>query len=171
MALSDEQIITGIIDREGRLYTWDKAHGDPPTKFGITQDTLAQWRGRPVAPQDVADMQEQEAREIYRARYITPLDDIGYEPLRVLLIDSAVQHGLDDAVKFLQLSLQSDDPMIKVDGVLGPMTRAVLQRADAESIFFEVFARRVKHYAQLMRIPQKRAYAAGWLARMGEFIS
>ena len=39
--------------------------------MGITQGTLAAWRGRPVSIEEVRALTEEEAREIYRANYWT----------------------------------------------------------------------------------------------------
>lgn len=132
-----DAIIDDIIAAEGRSYTNDPADAGGPTKFGITQKTLSEWRGKPVTPRDVELLEEPEARAIYRSRYVNQphfgllLDvsaSIGTE-----VVDTGVNMGQTVAAIFLQRALNALNkraslyPDLLVDGKVGPATAGALR--------------------------------------------
>jgi len=132
-----DDIITGILRVEGAAYTDRAADAGGPTKYGITQRTLAAWRGHAVTPADVAALLEGEARRIYFDRYVQK-PGFGHvlsisEQLGEELIDSGVNCGPGRAIEWLQRFLNvanrrgRDYPDIKVDGDLGPATMGALK--------------------------------------------
>ena len=70
MNLSEDAIIDGILDAEGRVYTNRAADRGGPTKFGITIKTLSNWRGRVADAREVELLSEAEPRSIYRKQNI-----------------------------------------------------------------------------------------------------
>ena len=63
-------MIDSILKREGGLVDHPSDRGGP-TNFGITQRSLAKWRGDSVTKGDVRRMTQDEARAIYRSTYFT----------------------------------------------------------------------------------------------------
>ena len=102
-----DQIIDGIIEREGRKYTNLASDRGGPTKFGITLADLSSWRKRKCTADDVKALQEPEARAIYETRYISEpgFAQIIDLPLRVQLIDFGVNSGPERAVRWLQRAI------------------------------------------------------------------
>ena len=121
--MTEYEIIDGILLREGGFTNNPKDKGGP-TKFGITAETLGNWRGwtRPANAQEVEDLEPQEAADIYRERYIlqpgfTPAN-IPFEPLRVQMIDFGVNSDPARAIRWLQRVLRTP----AITGVLDTVT-------------------------------------------------
>lgn len=165
--MSAQDIIDEIVRREGGYVDNPNDRGGP-TNYGITQDTLSSWRGHPVTAEDVQALSEDEARNIYSARYYTgPNYDHLAEPLRSFMVDSAVQHGPGRASRWLQLALG-----VTTDGVIGPQTLAAYDRADDPGrILLRVVKRRLKFYGDIIAGNEtQRVFAAGWFRRVADAI-
>lgn len=141
-----EQVVDGIIEREGREYTNRAADRGGPTKFGITWKTLGAWRrlGRPATPEEVQALEEPEAREIYRFKYIDEpnFDDLQDERLRVIVVDAGVLHGPVSAIKMLQRAVG-----VTADGVIGPRT---IEAASAPTTCGNMVRQRVERCLDLV---------------------
>jgi lysozyme family protein len=129
--MTEETIITGVLEREGGDQFTDRATDNGgPTKYGVTAATLGAYRalGRPATRAEVQALTEEEAREIYRKRFIIAPGfvsaNVAFEPLRVQLIDFGVNSGPARAVRWLQRVLQ-----VPVSGVLDGQTIRALQAA------------------------------------------
>jgi len=191
---TDGQIIDEIIRREGSAFTDHPADRGGPTKYGITLATLRafhkkrQWKGIPT----VADLQrltETRARAIYLEEYVDGpgYDQIENDALRALVVDSAVQHGQDNATVFVQKALTMRGWKIDVDGNFGPKTLQALKSdvsiASVRPVYAHILAMRCVFYGQLITRDPVRAEAAkagyrlqaenahGWANRLGEFIA
>jgi lysozyme family protein len=165
--MTPNQIIDGILVREGG-YVDHPADKGGPTKFGITQATLAEWRGKPCSADDVRALTENEAREIYREQYIVRPGFLGIEneAVRALAVDSAVNHGVKPAVKLLQTAAR-----VFPDGIFGPNTRDAVNRMTPSVLYRRLCAARVRLYGQIItKNPSQAVFAAGWSARVAEFI-
>lgn len=178
--MTDEDVVDQILEAEGRIYTNRAADRGGPTKFGITLDTLSNWRNRRVTADEVEALEESEAREIYRAWYVDRWDWVPDDRLRVLLIDWGVTTSLHRVVSELQAVVKAD-----VDGVLGPqtqqLTKAALMR-DADDLYTAVLVARMRFYVNLaLNDPALRPILTvnrklqilnmrGWLNRCFEFL-
>ncbi len=176
-----DQILDGVIEREAGFVD-NPADRGGPTKFGITQDTLSQWLGRPAGIEEVVQLSATAAREIYRRRYVEgPRFDELQDPILMLItVDAGVHSGPPNGTRFLQRAL--DFPESEVDGVCGTRTitaanavafdmqRRIQLRADA-------LAARVRFLGRLITndltdkdrdgIPDNVEMAAGWFNRLG----
>lgn len=165
MTLND--IIDGILEREGGFVDHLADLGGA-TKYGITRATLTDWRGRPVSVDDVRNLTEDEARQIYREQYIVRPGflSIQNEAVRALVVDCAVNHGVLRAVKMLQHSAH-----VFTDGILGPNTIAAVNRMTPAALYRRLCAARVKLYGEIItKNPSQAAFAAGWANRIAAFI-
>lgn len=175
-------LISDVLLREGGdRYTNDPSDSGGPTKYGITQATLAKWRGKIVTPADVADLTEAEARQIYLARYWSGpgFDKIAPISLTVAeeLLDTGVNMGPARAVEFLQRALTAFNnrgayyPDLMVDGQLGPATLAALKAyfakrgTDGERVLlFTLNALQVGRYVEIAEKHEKNEeFLYGWL--------
>lgn len=130
-------IIDEVLLREGGAkYTNLPGDSGGPTKYGITLETLSKWRKKPCTAQDVENLTELEARQIYTARYwyepgfdrVVPVSaEVAEE-----LMDTGVNMGPARAIEFLQRLLNAFNnrgkfyPDLVVDGQLGPNTVVAL---------------------------------------------
>lgn len=163
-----DRIIQEIIKREGGYVDHPDDRGGP-TKYGITRDALSDWRGYPVTAADVRKLEREEAMRIYRVRYVTgpKISTLGLnEGLLSLVVDSAVHSGPLTAIKWLQQSVGVHD-----DGLIGPVTQAAVAKSAHDEIYRQVLRRRMEHIASILqRRPSQRAFAAGWIRRLAEFV-
>lgn len=172
---SAERIIADTISRwEGGYVNHPADHGGP-TNFGITQRTLAAFRGRPVTAEDVRTLPRAEAVTIYRQRYwsTTGVDRLP-EPLQPVVFDSAVNLGPGAAVRLLQQALGDLGAPVTVDGVLGAGTAATAARVAADrgahAVINALCDRRRHRYDTLVAAdPSQAGFAAGWRRRCDSF--
>lgn len=145
--MTDEQILSGILRREGGYVDHPNDRGRC-TNMGITRQTLQEWRGRAVTCDDVRQLTDDEAREIYRARYIRPFD--GIEPdLKPQVVDIAVNSGVSRARALLALAQQQTERPVAVQLVI----------------------ERLKHYARIVKVDSGQAvFLPGWINRAVEFL-
>lgn len=143
------KIIDDLIRREGGFVDNPDDRGGP-TNFGITQNTLSDWRGYKVTRDEVKNLTEAEARQIYNSRYVDVFSKYKYHPrLFELLVDSGVQHGVARVAGWLK----------------------EINLVNPEAIYREVFIRRLKLYGRLIARGRNQAqFAEGWMNRMCEFV-
>ena len=176
--MTDEEIITEILRREGSEYTNRANDRGGPTKFGITQRS---WTGyfsthTGQLPIQVKDLTEAQARQFYRDEYIGPLAWIVDDEIKGLAVDCAVNHGLGRAVMWLQEIVGTP-----IDGKIGPRTRAAINGTVPDvdytpayrKIYRDLLRKRFKFYAEIVTdqrndpdLPNLR----GWINRACEFI-
>lgn len=160
--LSNDAIIDRILRAEGG-YVDHPADRGGPTNFGVTLSTLRAWRVAPVGAEDVRRLTREEARAIYRRRYLEEpgfgvVEDGG---LRLILVDCGVLYGPRRAVLWLQAALG-----VTEDGLLGPATLSALRRGDPREIGRAVLNRRRERIAaRCASDPSQRVFRRGWTAR------
>jgi lysozyme family protein len=155
-----DEILDGLVDREGQEYTDDPDDIGGPTKFGITQKTLSRWRGYHATKKDVQELQEREARAILRYMYVDKFNAITWLPLRVFLVDWHVNGG--GPISRLQRILK-----VKQDGIIGKETIGALAEADQEDLHRELWRERLRYFGEITRDrPRNAKYILGWINRM-----
>jgi lysozyme family protein len=116
--------------------------------------------------------------EFYREHYWRPLSGarIASQTLADQIFDCAVHVGVKSCVKMLQealnlLAISSGSPL-NVDGVLGPLTLAAIEKTvtrerDAQDLSRLLQLLRGAHYLSIVRTnPTQRRYLRGWLRRL-----
>lgn len=164
-----DRLLSDLLEREGG-FVHDTADRGGPTKFGITQATLAAWRNAPITRADVELLTMEEARAIYRASYI---DGPGFaaaipdERLLALVVDYGVLSGPQTATKALQRALGTHD-----DGILGSQTLRLLQAlAGSPEVYKRLLADRISHHVEIVLTnPSQRRFLRGWIARCTSFL-
>lgn len=152
-----DAIIARVIQREGGVD--DIGDGKGVTRWGQTLGWLATFNlPVPESPEDAA--------ENYAAwLHITGLDVVvGDEPdnLADFLIDFAVHSDHKPAIRALQRALD-----LTADGVVGPKTRAAVERVNREWLAFAVIAGEMRYQGGIITDnPDKHArWARGWANR------
>lgn len=166
--MSADTLLDAIIRREGGFVDHPADRGGP-THWGITQATLAAYRGRPVTVDEVRALAEDEAKLIYRVQYVYPFAAVADERLKELVVDAAVNHGVTRAVRWLQAAVGVRD-----DGELGPISEAALRAlgpSESDAVYRAFLRSRIRFYGRLISDdPTQAVFAAGWLNRVADFV-
>lgn len=147
--MTDDQILTGILRREGGYVHHPDDRGGC-TNWGITLQTLKDWRRADATCDDVKALTADEAKAIYRARYLKPFDGLDAS-VKGQVVDMAVNHGVFRA-------------------------RALLAEAEAHkggrSLSTQLVIERLKFYAGIVRKnPRQAVFLPGWVNRAVEFLT
>jgi lysozyme family protein len=162
-----DSIINDLLLKEGGFVDHPADKGGP-TNHGVTMATLALWRGKDITVEDVKLLTQDEARAIYRQKYIIepgffPLPD----PLRGLMVDCGVNHGPSRAIRWLQKAIG-----VAEDGKIGPHSEKAIANSDPGKLYRLVLADRCRFYGRLITDEPKQAvFAAGWMNRAATFIA
>ena len=151
---SFEKAIERVLKHEGGYANNPKDPGGE-TNWGITRNTAtaAGYTGK------MRDMTREQAKAIYRARYWAAIkgDDLPFA-IAYQLLDAAVNHGVGQAVKFLQRSVGT-----QADGVIGPATIAAVKAKSTAQVVSEFLAHRTEFFCNL---PTFDTFGRGWIRRV-----
>jgi hypothetical protein len=135
------------------------------TNFGITLNTLRDWREDPnLTADDVRNLTKREAIEIYRARYWLPMRCNDLPPgVDLSVFDFGVNAGPSRSVKTLQRVLG-----VKDDGSVGPITLAAIGAVAPHQIVESFAEARLAFYQSLSTFD---TFGRGWTRRTQEVAS
>ncbi|MES2183013.1 MAG: glycosyl hydrolase 108 family protein [Pseudomonadota bacterium] len=145
-----EDCIGRILGNEGG-YVHDARDPGGETNFGISK------RSYPAL--DIAALTRAQAVEIYRRDFWARVQ--GERLPRAFAfqaLDAAVNHGIGNAVRWMQRAAGVAD-----DGVIGPMTLGAVGRADPVDLVLGFNAERLEFYAKLATFD---AFGRGWTRRV-----
>ncbi len=149
-----DKAIERVLGHEGGYVNHPKDPGGE-TNFGITRNTAtaAGYKG------SMRDMTREQAKAIYRARYWTPIkgDDLPFA-IAYQLLDAAVNHGTNQAVKFLQRSVST-----QADGLIGAATIAAVKAKPVGQVVNNFLAHRTEFFCSL---PTFDTFGRGWIRRV-----
>jgi lysozyme family protein len=135
---------------------------------GVTLQTLHDWRRAPVGVDDVRNLTQDEAREIYKSLYWTKggFDQVRDPDLQEFLFDTSVNSGLGEAAKCLQAALH-----VSADGVTGPQTLTALAvDANPKALYHAAVAARALFLLRIVgHNPSQSVFAEGWANRVQAF--
>lgn len=164
-----DDVISGVIDREGREFSDHAADRGGATRYGITAATLGAYRklGRAATPDEVEALEELEARDIYAKRYVL---DPGFAALpdwiRAQVVDDGVLSGPTTAAKTLQRVLG-----VAGDGVIGPATIAAITAANRKAVIIDLVIARATRLARIVKQDHDQAvFIEGWIVRALKFL-
>ncbi|MBU2531668.1 MAG: TIGR02594 family protein, partial [Alphaproteobacteria bacterium] len=169
-ALTFHQALAHVLEMEGG-FTDDPNDPGGPTNKGVILSVFSRHTGRPLNAftreervRELRDISDEVVEDIYRARYWRP-SRAEEMPAAIAFMhfDASVNHGLTGASRLLQRALSHNDPGLDVDGEIGPLTMAALQRADE--------GRLLAHYAEARRSQYRSLrhfwkFGRGWLRRV-----
>jgi lysozyme family protein len=159
--------LTLVLGAEGG-FSNDARDKGGATNFGITIDTLTEWRrsrtpGAAVTIEDVRALKLEEAKEIYRSRYwnVTRCEDMP-AGVDLLMFDMGVNAGPGRAARILQEILG-----VEQDGSVGPVTLNGLNTCPVDKVIRDFSARRLDFYRSL---DDFKVFGAGWTNRTNSML-
>jgi len=160
-----------LVNEGGFVNDPDDAGG--ATRWGITINSLAAWRGHPVEAIDVRNLSVDEAKEIYYGRYWAPLrcHRMKQLPVAMAIFDVAVLFGLGTAAIYAQKAVRDCAMDIEVDGDIGPESLNALNVV-TPSVFLSTLSTlllgRIDGIIQASPIDER--FRAGWTARVNKLL-
>lgn len=153
-----ERVMKEIFKHEGG-YVDHPADPGGATNMGITFAVLQSWRGKPITKQDVKDLTEEEAMEIYKMNYWRPTK-CGQLPagIDLVMMDGAVNSGINRSPKWIQLALG-----VTPDGKVGAMTIGAARDQNRIKVIDDALDRRL---AFLQRLKHWPTFGRGWKRRI-----
>ena len=143
-----------VIGHEGGYVNHPRDPGGE-TNWGVTKRT-AQAYGYNG---DMRSMTRDQAKAIYKRGF---WDKVGGDTLpdavAFQLFDAAVNHGIGNAVRFMQRALGVAD-----DGIVGNITLTALRNADANDFLMRFNAARLDFYTRLSTFD---TFGKGWVRRI-----
>lgn len=145
-----DQAFERLIGHEGG-YVADSRDPGGETKFGISK--------RAYPHLDIKALTLHDAKDIYRRDFWQRVrgDELPRE-FAFQALDAAVNHGIGNAVRWMQRAAGVAD-----DGVIGPVTLAAVQRAQPADLVLRFNAERLRFYAKLTTFD---AFGRGWVNRV-----
>ena len=150
-----------------------------PTNLGITIETLKNWRGTDVTTEDVKNLTQAEADEIFRTNYYMECR-CAEMPIQVAMVvyNCAVMSGPQRAIRILQEAFNrmgmtirdGADPdsapgPLKVDGIIGPNTLAAANQTDSaalSSAYLDIYTEYLRGLSNFS------TFGRGWTNRIGK---
>lgn len=108
---------------------------------------------------DIKALTRDEAKAIYRRDYWNRMQAEAYDPaVAFQVFDAAVNHGIENAVRFLQRAAGVAD-----DGIVGPVTVARVKSMDRRDLLDLFEAERLEFYTKLTTWTE---FGRGWARRV-----
>jgi len=150
---------------------WDDPRGGP-TKYGITEPTLAEAKRRGIVPADrtTKDLTPGEAAAIYKVLFwdVVKGDFFSSQAVAEELFDTAINCGPGTAVKCAQRALQFLGEMLTADGALGAITYKHIEKwcqKNPEALFRAMNGEQYIYYKSIKGI----TFPAGWMKRIQDY--
>lgn len=157
MANFDIAIIKTLVNEGGAKFTNNPDDKGGPTKFGICKASHPNL--------DIANLTEQQARDIYKREYWDAVcgDRINDQVVAESIYDFAVNAGVRTSSKLAQVAIG----LVKdADGVIGVRTLAVLNSVDQEIFLVKYALTKIAFYANLAnKDASQRKFFLGWVNR------
>jgi len=121
------------------------------TNHGISAKTFERVYGYPPSKQDMLNITETEALNIFKRLYWNKIkgDYINSQAVAETFADHAINSGVGTAVKLMQYALQALGYNVTADGIMGNQTLNAINSADAGKLFREYNDRRRIYYSGL----------------------
>ena len=145
-----DYFIERVLVHEGG-YVNDPRDPGQETRWGISKRAYPQV--------DIRNLTRAQAVDIYRRDFWQRVrgDELPRE-FAFQALDAAVNHGIGNAVRWMQRAAGVAD-----DGVIGPVTLAAVQRAQPADLVLRFNAERLRFYAKLTTFS---AFGRGWVNRV-----
>ena len=145
-----DAMVERVLDNEGG-YSNSPLDPGGETRWGISK--------RAYPNVDIRNLTREGAIGIYRRDYWDRVGGDQLDPaVAFQVFDAAVNHGIGNAVRWLQRAAGVAD-----DGIVGPVTHAAIRRMQPAALLLRFNAVRLRFYAQLSTFS---AFGRGWANRI-----
>lgn len=142
------------------------------TNYGITQQSYSQYAGQGTTIEQLKNISLEDVSAFYYRFFWTPIsgEQIISSAISTAIFDMSVNFGIHRASEFAQTVLAqlepSNDPVIQVDGYIGPATLKLLNQAHEKDFINNFYLLVERHYRQICGndLTQTK-FLAGWLKR------
>lgn len=130
------------------------------TKYGITPNAYYKFFKKTPTKEIMENLSLREAKEFYYSNYWkdSKTEELPLE-LRLIHFDTAVNHGVNKAIKILQSTIG-----VKPDGIFGPKTKAAII-AGYYDVYKYASYRIIDYIYIILRNPSKLKYVKGWIRK------
>lgn len=165
-----DRMISDILKKEGGFVNLKEDSGGP-TNRGITIATLSDWRETECTVDDLKNLTEEEAREIFKKNYFFgPSIDSIQPSMQPHVFDCVVNMGARGGIRLLQQAINALGGSIKTDGILGPVTREHCAQCDFKQLNNMLVDMRIRFYEELAaKRPKDKKFLTGWKKRANSF--
>lgn len=144
--------IERVLGHEGQ-YVNDPDDPGGETKWGISK--------RSYPHLNIKDLTREEAIELYRVDFWEPTHtDVLPDAMDYQMLDSAVNSGIHNSIRFLQRALKVAD-----DGHFGPHSKSALRKADLNDTLFRFIGYRLDF---MTRLKNWQHHGKGWARRIAQ---
>lgn len=147
------------------------------TNYGITHfDVDRAYRKGVISHNNTANLTVDEAKSIYRDFYwdVSKLDLIQNKHIAAEMFDTSVNMGPTQMGKIVQRALEYLGENLAVDGVVGPITRSLINKwcnYDPKSLFIVMNCEQYAIYKIIIENnPSQLKFARGWLKRIQQWV-
>lgn len=167
-----EQAYNQLKEREGGYTTGKNQKKDEPTNMGIKQSILDEYSAKyPYKdfPQDVKDLKEYQAREIYKSEYWdnTKIPQIKNDRIRNAVFDMNVLGG---AGKVVQRALNTfSKANLMVDGVIGTKTIESINSISDTQVNDFISVLKLERINYLKTTTNWETAKNGWIRRINKY--
>ena len=175
MNTENQAIIARILTYEGVEFVNHSSDRGGPTKYGVTQRTLAAYRKHPVDAHDVAVLTKSDAAEICEAMFVNlpnfgTIDDMR---LRGFVVDWGWASGPQIATRGVQRAVNNffGRAVLAIDGVFGGHSQQTVNSFASGTLFPLVYGQRLRQTFRFVTDnPEQAVFAAGWANRLADYI-
>lgn len=150
------------------------------TNMGISAKALEEYLGREPALHEMANLSRSTATKIYREQYWNrhKLYEFESQELAELVADGIINHGPGTSTKpggvtLLQNTLNVFGEELKVDGKIGPLTIAAVNRQtelNGAALYNIYREERMEHYRNIaLNDPTQQIFLGGWMDRLERY--
>lgn len=134
------------------------------TNFGITVPMLISYRKKQCSDQDIINLTQTEAKQIYQTFFWDKLRISGLkQSIATAIFDTAVNNGQTTAIKFAQHCLGQ---AIIPDGIMGPESLNALDKANEEMFIYNYVGLLQDRYISIcINASNQLVFLSGWLRR------
>ncbi|WP_273792501.1 glycoside hydrolase family 108 protein [Brucella anthropi] len=158
MKTNFQKLMPYIFSEEGG-YVDNPADPGGATNMGVTIATLSAWEGHRASPEDIKEMTQATATEIYQAQFWNKIDgDNLPSGLDYAVFDFSVNSGPARAARMLQSVLGLPE-----DGIIGAQTVAATKTRPLDEVINALCDART---SWLRGLSTASTFGRGWLARV-----